>query len=75
MKRILCLTFVLLLLGCAGKSQVIEEQKFILRERVVITEISPGVWTADTYVPAVKINFWSTLYDIGIGVGKKAGGL
>lgn len=80
MKRLLCIAFVILLMGCAtmqkAEKDVIDMK---LTQRVVTTcatnDDGNMVCTQDTLVPAVPFNFWSTLLKVGIGAAKKAGGI
>ena len=65
-KRLLCITFVLLLTGCATT----DPQKWAT-EKIVVTTYTEKGKVEEHYTPVVPFNFWSTLVDIG----KKAGGL
>jgi hypothetical protein len=66
---------VVLLMGCAT-TQVVQTQKFTLTQRVIETEpLGKVIIIKDTYEPVVPSNFWSTVIDMAVSVGKKAGGL
>jgi hypothetical protein len=68
----LCLTFVLLT-SCATTQA---PQKWAITEKVVYYDRHGEVnATTVRLVPVKPFNFWSTLYDIGVGVAKKQGGL
>jgi starvation-inducible outer membrane lipoprotein len=69
--KLLCITFVLLLMGCATAPQ-----KWVIEKRVVTRDSTGSVITIeDHYAPVVPFNFWSTLVDVAVGTGRKAGGL
>ena len=70
--RILLLAlFSVLLISCASGPQ-----KWAV-EKIVVTRDVDGkaLRVEETYVPVVPFNFWSTLVDVAVGAGKKAGGL
>lgn len=73
---ILCFAILALLVACASNPTIIESQKFTLVQRVI--ETTPNgqvVIIKDTYEPVVPFNFWDTVYDMAVSVGKKTGGL
>lgn len=76
MKRLLCIAFVLLLMGCATTPKEKDVIDMKLTQRVVTTDGAGNVlYIQDTLTPAVPFNFWSTLLKVGVGAAKKAGGL
>lgn len=79
MKRLLCISFVLLLMGCATVQKEKDVIDMKLTSRVVTTCVTNDdgnmVCTQDTLVPAVKFNIWSTIFKVGVSAAKKAGGL
>lgn len=77
MKRLLCITFVILLMGCATMPKADKDTVDMkLTSRVVTTDGAGNVlYIQDTLEPAVPFNFWSTLLKVGVGAAKKAGGI
>lgn len=77
MKRLLCITLILLIMGCATMQKADKDTVDMkLTQRVVTTDGAGNVlYIQDTLVPAVPFNFWSTLLKVGVGAAKKAGGL
>jgi hypothetical protein len=74
MKKLLSIFTLFLLIGCASVS--VQTQKFTLTQRVIETEPSGKVIIIkDTYEPVVPFNFWSSVIDMAVSAGKKAGGL
>jgi hypothetical protein len=68
MRRLLYITMISLLMGCASTGP----QKWATEKIIVTRDIDGKVLVVEEhYVPVVPFNFWSTLIDIG----KKAGGL
>ena len=76
MKRLLCITFILLIMGCATMPKDKDTVDMKLTSRVVTTDGAGNVlYIQDTLAPAAPFNFWSTLLKVGVGAAKKAGGL
>jgi len=76
MRKMFYVFVIILLMGCANQSVIVESQKFTLVQRVVeTTPKGEVIIIKDTYEPVVPFNFWSTVIDMAVGVSKKAGGL
>lgn len=71
MKRLIPI-IVLLFIGCA----TVPPGSYKVVKRTVTTDGQGQVlYIQEEQEPVVKFNFWSTLIDVTVGAGKKAGGL